>query len=143
MKPPTDRPISVWGPLLPGFAITALLSVAWLVLGIFEIRKLTPVSSRMTFSQYVLEMPRPAKLFVLEREGEHLVAVGEPPSTWTVPSGPPIYIFSRSGELEDWTSDYGDAPEFRSRWGRMEGRTLTPEQAMNWTREQSDSEPSR
>jgi len=35
---------------------------------------------------------------------------------WTLPSGPPMYIFNKDETLIDYTLDSGDDPEFRDKW---------------------------
>lgn len=43
--------------------------------------------------------------------------IGEGPLLlWTMPSGPPMYIFNKEGILIDYTIDSGDDPEFKDKW---------------------------
>ncbi len=43
--------------------------------------------------------------------------IGEGPLLkWTLPSGPPMYIFNKDETLIDYTLDSGDDPVFRDKW---------------------------
>jgi hypothetical protein len=44
---------------------------------------------------------------------DHVILFGEM-KLWTLPSGPPAYLFSESGELVDFTSDIGDSTTFQN-----------------------------
>ena len=62
-------------------------------------------------------MPEPTELSLVSVDDATFLQVTGPVS-WglAVPSGPPVYIFDRTGVLVAWTPDSGDDPEFSSAW---------------------------
>jgi len=44
---------------------------------------------------------------------------------WTLPSGPPAYLFDASGRLIDFTVDVGDSTKFQSEYLVFEGTELS------------------
>jgi hypothetical protein len=89
-----------------------------------------------SFSDYMARMPKPQSLHLSQSGNDaYLVATGDVPIAMllTAPSGPPEYVFDRSGVLVDWTMDRGDDGSYQSRWPNTRFvRTLTAQEANDW-----------
>lgn len=84
-----------------------------------------------TLREHLAVMPEPVE-YRLVGAGEHLAVIGPMPSSWAFASGPPIYIFERSGVLIDAAHDSGDS-DLHSRWpGIYDGKRLTRAEAEAW-----------
>lgn len=56
---------------------------------------------------------------------DHICVFGNVQSvSWTIPSGPPAYLFDPSGRLIDYTLDVGDSPKFQSDYGVYTGHKV-------------------
>ena len=54
----------------------------------------------------------------------HICVFGELAPLWTLPSGPPAYLFDASGRLADSTADVGDSTKFQDDYGVYRGTTI-------------------
>lgn len=56
----------------------------------------------------------------------HICVFGDVNSVmWTLPSGPPAYLFDRSGKLVDFTLDVGDSTKFQSEYLVYSGAVIS------------------
>lgn len=78
--------------------------------------------------------PQPEGRRVFDIEGSEYLALFGPVQPFPrFPSGPPVYVFDRSGALVDWTPDEGDDEEFKRRWpGFSSGRLIPQDELRNW-----------
>lgn len=78
--------------------------------------------------------PHPEDRRVFAVEGREYLALFGPVRAFPrFPSGPPVYVFDRSGTLVDWTPDAGDDEGFKSRWpGFASGRAVAQDEVTHW-----------
>jgi hypothetical protein len=73
-----------------------------------------------------------SEVFTFE-DREYLAVAGVVEPYPRFPSGPPVYVFDRTGQLVDWTPDTGDDEEFHRRWlGSSGRRPVTRDEALRW-----------
>ena len=88
--------------------------------------RLAPPEGAKELHAFLLQMPRPDRAYELRvGDARYVELVGPLPPTFTLPSGPPAYVFDESRQLVDWTADQGDDPGFTSRWHASGRRELT------------------
>jgi hypothetical protein len=77
------------------------------------------------------KMPEPARVEVFAQDGrEYLLLTGRTQALPRLPSGPPLYVFDRTGRLVDWVGESGDN-DFYARWpGAAKGRGIGREEMM-------------
>ena len=103
------------------------------------IERLTPPNSVVDLQTFMQQMPKPDSGYELNVGGsQHIELVGPLPSKWTLPAGPPSYIFDASGQLVDWTWDIGEDPDFVSAWHGSGRRVLTEEEVAAWVSSSAD-----
>jgi hypothetical protein len=88
----------------------------------------------ITLPAVLAKHPQPEERRVFAVEGREYLALFGPVRAFPrFPSGPPVYVFDRSGTLVDWTPDEGDDEKFKSRWpGFYGGRLVTGDEVENW-----------
>jgi len=99
--------------------IAVILGVTWAITEWFALMEKAPRESDknlVTFLESYSDVTDIAKLTI---DGKPYIKVirDVDSSILHLPSGPPVYIFDRSGVLVDWTLDLGDDPAFELRWG--------------------------
>jgi len=57
--------------------------------------------------------------------GHFCVFADNDSAMWTIPSGPPAYIFDPSGNLVDYVLDVGDSSKFQDDYGVYSGEELS------------------
>lgn len=116
----------------------AFVIAAWFLFELIAPQCAVPPSSVTTFDQFVEWKPRP-RLSLNQRGDETvLVAVGGF-NGLALRSGPPCYVFDRTGRLIEWSRDMGDDSRFSGR-GVPLRRALTIDDARAWMN--SGSSPS-
>jgi|GEM_PF-2565907 len=68
-----------------------------------------------------LEAMQPQEVRYCEQDGStYFLVVGKPvTSLFSLPSGPPAYVFDGAGNLVEWCGDLGDNPDFCKRWSKL------------------------
>lgn len=62
----------------------------------------------------------------ISHPADHICVFGDVNSVmWTVPSGPPAYLFDTSGRLVDYTLDVGDSTKFQHVYRVHSGTKMT------------------
>lgn len=72
-----------------------------------------------TYAQWEVQFGKPSgKIARFVKDGAvYYEVIGDyPKSFFAMPSGPPAYIFDRTGRLVDWCADTGEASEYNTRW---------------------------
>jgi hypothetical protein len=108
--------------------------LAWIGLVVHEAYRIAPPAEVRTLAGFLAVMRPPDEFKVVEVRGqEYLMAVGPLRALITFPSGPPAYVFDRTGALVDYSFDTGDAPDFVDRWRfYSSGRPLSRDGATAW-----------
>jgi hypothetical protein len=106
----------------------------WVALVYRDMRRLEPQGQ--TLAEHLARMPAPESFGVFEVSGDaYLAVIGPSRSLLTLPSGPAVYVFDRTGRLRDWTPDEGDDPRFFARWpGAKCGREVSRQEAEGFVR---------
>jgi hypothetical protein len=89
-----------------------------------------------------LQVRPAASIRKINRSGEdYLVVLGNVPNEGlSLPSGPPAYIFNKSGNLVDWTGDLGEASDFLRKWGNLDhASVVSPQEAKAFISEPNES----
>jgi len=88
--------------------IVALPAAAYLAYDFTDINRSVPPGSSCTLAEMAAEMPQPSHLAVVNNQGnEWLVWLGPTPR-FIIRSGPPCYLFDRSGRLTEWCRETGE-----------------------------------
>jgi len=68
-----------------------------------------------------LEAMQPQEVRYCEQNGStYFLVIGKPVvSVFSLPSGPPGYVFDGAGNLVEWCRDLGDNPDFCKRWSQL------------------------
>ena len=68
-----------------------------------------------------LEAMQPQEVRYCEQDGStYFLVIGKPVvSVFSLPSGPPGYVFDGAGNLVEWCQDLGDNPNFSKRWTKL------------------------
>ena len=113
--------------------ILALLGLGWVAFTAHEVRRLSPPHSAQNLRGFLTHMPAPDRLTKIDVAGqEYLLVTGVLPSSITLPSGPPQYVFDTSGRLVDWSMDCDDDPDFVAKWNSNDpGTQLTSDEAID------------
>lgn len=98
-------------------ALMGLLAVAYVVGCDLELRRSKLRAPNASFDAVLAHIPTPQRFGTLERDGTTYVVVIGRLTRIYLASGPPVYVFDRSGRLVDWTYDIGDDPRFSEQWG--------------------------
>jgi hypothetical protein len=117
-------------------AITVLVLIAlfggWMLWVRSWYRSVQPAGP--TLAEHLDHRPAPHECRVVVRDAhKHLALFGPIQALPRFPSGPPVYIFDRAGQLVDWTPDVGDDEAFKRRWpGVFTGRAITLDEVTEW-----------
>jgi hypothetical protein len=85
-----------------------LLTFLLYVLGFFDFKRYQPPRGIATVDQLIANQPETLKFATVEQGGRHYVVwIGRPRGV--VSSGPPVYVFDRTGNLVDKVGDAGDS----------------------------------
>ena len=77
----------------------------------------------------------PERVEVIQNGGNDYLFAMTSGGGFLLKSGPPGYVFDRSGKLVDWSTDIGDDPRFREKWiPRRFGteQNLSTDEAHQW-----------
>jgi hypothetical protein len=99
-----------------------------------EYARFKPPPMPCSWEDVLARVPRPVEVRVFQVNGrEYLDAVGPMPSLWTVPSGPPSYVFGKNGMLVDWSGDSGEeGSDYLGFHSSRHGRRIPMEQVPAW-----------
>jgi hypothetical protein len=119
------------------YAFLAAVVLLWLrILGILTFNRYHPPEGTTTVDQLVAHLPETLK-FALVEEGNrsYVVWVGRP--SGALVSGPPVYVFDRTGALVDRVGDSGDSDNTFVRRLHAEAcraPAITPQEALAYCR---------
>ena len=114
------------------FAFFVLIAI-WFSGEFYGASKCRPKENAKTLPEFLQSMPLATKFCLLQVSNTQFLEVRTRRPGWGMSSGPPAYIFNKSGDLIDWTSDRGDAPEYQKRWPFTAIQTnIMVEQALAW-----------
>jgi hypothetical protein len=104
-----------------------------------ERSKLRPPQA-CSFEVFLTQMPPVQQIRVFRVRGEEYLEVAGPlPDLWTLPSGPPSYVFDHCGNLVSWTYDRGEDPGYVRLWeGFPSARPVSLVEARAWIRRASN-----
>ena len=110
-----------------------VLAAIWFAGEFYGASKCRPKESAKTFPEFLQTMPQATRFCLLQISNTQFLEVRTRRPGWSAPSGPPAYIFNKSGELIDWTIDRGEAPVYQQRWPFTAILTnITLDQALAW-----------
>src|SRR5678815_1774615 len=82
-----------------------------------ELRRLSPPQEVSQFSEFSKVMSPPASLRLTAVDAQaYLLWTGKVAEGWRLPSGPPAYVFDKTGRLVEWRADNRDDPSFYGKW---------------------------
>ena len=92
-----------------GYGLSIIVLVWFLnVVGFLDFRQYQPPRGSATMDQLVASLPETLKFALVEQGGRpYVVWIGKPRGV--IVSGPPVYVFDRSGTLVDYVGDAGES----------------------------------
>ena len=135
ITPLTDRTRRAWRGFQ--YAILAAIILSWLnILGILTPGHHYPPKATTTLDQLVADRPNTYKIAVVEEGNRtYVVWVGRVPGVLV--SGPPVYVFDRTGSLVDRVGDSGDSNKQFVRElhaAALKAPGITPQEALAYCR---------
>lgn len=117
--------------LIVTVVLVALLAL-WIVLLNRWANSIAPGGE--TLAECLAKMPEPARIEVFTQDGqEYLLLWGETQAFPRAPSGPPMYVFDRTGKLVDWVADSGDTDTWWKQWPGLTSRQqISRDKLMRW-----------
>lgn len=115
------------------FVVLLVVTSVIVAYDVLAARRITPSADVRSLESFFAWQPGSHRAVLRERGGdEHLVVFG--PLTGLAPSGPPAYVFDRSGRLVEWTRDSGDDPGFKRKWRphQSQFRVVDRQRAILW-----------
>jgi hypothetical protein len=135
-RPVEPSATSSWTGLLVGLGcVLAVILALFVVMAVLIAHwKESVAPGGDTLAECLQKMPEPARTEVFTQDGQdYLLLQGESQAFPRFPSGPPMYVFDRTGRLVDWTTDSGDDDAFWKRWpSAAEGRAISREEMLRW-----------
>jgi len=112
---------------LVGLAIIVISFAAYTVVGLNErVSKFAPGDAASTYWDLKEQgIPMIAAWRAPGQPGHYGVLAHDTYSRWYFSSGPPAYLFDRSGNLVDYTLDSGDSQKFQDDYGVYSGDELS------------------
>lgn len=105
--------------------IVLALTLGWLGAGLWYLRRFAPQENVRTFAQLQAQgVPMTRAVRVAQPEGFICVFGDLGKVRWTLPSGPPAYLFDPSGNLFAFTIDTGDSSKFQNEYKVDEGKEV-------------------
>jgi len=84
--------------------------------------RFAPAKGVKTYSQLKAQGVPLQRAVRVSNPADHVVIFGDPTAAlWTLPSGPPAYLFNESGQLVDFTCDVGDSTTFQNDYNVYKG----------------------
>jgi hypothetical protein len=116
--------------IVASFVLLCLL-VLWLYSERERMRLIRPAAEEQQLAAFLAKRSPSRVQKLSQNEKSYLAVTGRPTtSMFTLPSGPPVYIFDDTGMLVDWSGDIGDDSNFVRRWpGLSTATTITVEEA--------------
>jgi len=113
------------------FVISCLLQVAWLIIDTYRYRAFHDAGHVPDLSHYVQHYGVPEHIYLKRVNQENYYGLVPPSgdySAWV--SGPPVFLYDRTGKLWDYTPDSGDLPFVKSGMpmSRWDGEVENPMQ---------------
>jgi hypothetical protein len=113
------------------FAVLIALFAVWVVLVDRWGESVAPGGE--TLAECLAKMPEPARAEVFTQDGQdYLLLTGTTQVFPRLPSGPPRYVFNKTGRLVEWVPD-SKSGTFWGLWpGASNRRAITREEMMRW-----------
>ena len=110
-------------------AVLALFFFGYcLAIVIFQSR-FAPNEGVDTFAELKAQGVPMTKAIRIANPADHVCVFGDIDSVmWTIPSGPPAYLFDGSGALVDYTLDVGDSTKFQKEYEVYSGKSISIDQ---------------
>lgn len=107
MKPATKS-------FLKSMATLTLAFIAFCIAAAIHLSSFAPDTGVDHYAKLKLQGVPLTKAMKITNPTDHICVLGDVNSVmWTVPSGPPAYLFDPSGKLVDYTLDVGDSFKFQ------------------------------
>jgi hypothetical protein len=110
-------------------ALVILLVLATVICPMVYHSKISSAEGLANYSEYRRNLPEPRTVRLLRKDNLEFVACYGPITTLALVSGPPLYVFDRSGKLVDWSRDIGDDGVYDDKWRPFEGETISFKEA--------------
>lgn len=101
-------------------AAACVLSLAYVVAAATYQSRFAPASGIKTYAQLKAQGVPMLRAVRVSNPANHVVVFGDA-ALWTLPSGPPAYLFDESGQLIDFTCDVGDSTTFQNDYNVFSG----------------------
>ena len=102
--------------------VMCVLPVAYVVAAAAYQSRFAPAPGVKTYVQLKAQGVPLHRAVLVTNPANHVVVFGDATSAlWTLPSGPPAYLFNESGQLVDFTSDVGDSTTFQNDYNVYSG----------------------
>lgn len=101
-------------------ALMCILPVAYIAAAGTYLSRFTPAPGVKTYTQLKAQGVPLTRAVRVTNPANHVIVFGET-ALWTLPSGPPAYLFNESGELVDSTCDVGDSTTFQYEYNVYSG----------------------
>jgi hypothetical protein len=101
-------------------AVMCMLPVAYVVAAAAYQSGLAPAPDVKTYAQLKAQGVPLTRAVRVTNPPKHFIVFGNA-ALWTLPSGPPAYLFDESGRLVDFTCDVGDSATFQNEYNVYSG----------------------
>lgn len=103
-------------------AAMCILPLAYVVAAATYQSRFAPAPGVTTYMQLKAQGVPLHRAVRVTNPSNHVVVFGDPTAAlWTLPSGPPAYLFNESGQLVDFTCDVGDSTTFQNDYNVYSG----------------------
>lgn len=107
-------------------AMMFVLAVAYVIAAAAYQSRFAPAPGVKTYPQLKAQGVRLLRAVRVSNPANHVVVFGDATSgMWTLPSGPPAYLFDESGQLIDFTHDVGDSTRFQNEYKVYSGTNIS------------------
>jgi len=111
---------------LKSVAVLAAVLVAFCIAGFVHVTSFAPDDGVDTFAKLQAQRVPLKYATRIANPVDHICVFGDIDSVaWTIPSGPPAYLFDPSGKLVDFTLDVGDSSTFQDNYAVHAGIDMT------------------
>lgn len=103
------------------FLLILSILILWICGDFYQTSKNILPEDIKTFDGFIHKMPPPESIHIFEKNNSQFIEIiGKRAGFPAVPSGNPIYIFDRNGEIVMWVLDSGDSTSYWENWGNKQ-----------------------